>query len=288
MAGALIRYDLSMTGYFSYPPAPAVRTRTMIPRSEPRSLYMRGEFGEKVDGGAFRPLTAHNTTHLDVPYHFDEDGEDLAVLLNRADTPADRPCLARVVSLAGEAGLPGARTREGVTYCEQVSAALLPPAAELRAVEALVLLTGFGALMARYAERAFTPDGDGYYHVPWLTDDAIARVREAGLRLVAIDSTSVERQTSGTPHRMSGDAHLALLAQRPPVLIMECLDGSALARDVGFVPRQALLHGVPRRVNAAGADAAHARAFLYFYRDDPHGEALRALQSVMTPQEFHG
>ncbi|HEX9841253.1 MAG TPA: cyclase family protein [bacterium] len=288
MAGPLIRFDLSMTNYFSYPPAPAVRTRPMIPRQERKALYMRGEFGEKVDGGAFRPMTAHNTTHLDVPYHFDEDGDDLAAVLNRADSVADRPCLARVVWLAGDAALPGAHTRDGVTYCEAVSAPVLPPLEELRRVEALVLLTGFGELMARFAEQPFTHDGDGFYHVPWLTEDATARVLEAGLKLVAIDSTSVERQTSSEPHRMSGDVHTTLLGHEPPVLIMECLNGAGLAERVGFLPREALLHIVPRRVNAAGADAAHSRAFLYFYRDDPGGEGLRALQAAMTPQEFYG
>lgn len=288
MAGSLVRYDLSLPNYFSYPPAPAVRTRPMIPRSEPRALYMRGEFGEKVDGGAFRPMTAHNTTHLDVPFHFDADGDDLAAVLNRADSVADRPCLARVLRLAGDPALPGAYTREGVTYCEAVSAAVLPPVDELRGYEALVLLTGFGALMARYADRPFPRDDDGYYHVPWLTEDATRHVIDAGLALVAIDSTTVEQQTSSEPHRMSGDAHMALLGNDPPVLIMECLDGSSLAEQVGFVPTEALLHMVPRRVNAQGADAAHARAFLYFYRDDPAGAALRALQATMTPQEFHG
>lgn len=288
MAGPLIRYDLSMTNYFSFPPAPAVRTRSMIPRSEARALYMRGEYGEKVDGGAFRALTAHNTTHLDTPFHFDADGEDLAALLNRADSVVDRPCRARVLNLAGNASLPGAHTREGVTYCEAVSAAVLPPEAELRRVEALVLLTGFGALMARYPDRPFTDDADGFYHLPWLTDDAVERILAAGLKLVAIDSPTVERQTSSEPHRMSGDAHLMLLARRPPVLIMECLDGSRLSGEVGFVPHEALLHIVPRRVNAAGADAAHSRAFLYFYREDPDGAALAALQTMMTPQEFHG
>lgn len=288
MAGALVRYDLSMAGYFSYPPAPAVRTRAMIPRREPKGLYMRGEFGAKVDTGEARPITAHNTTHLDVPYHFDEDGPDLAGVLNRADSVADRPCLARVVHLAGDAALPGAYTRDGVTYCEAISADVLPPAAELRRYEALVVLTGFGAVMAQYADTPFTHDSDGFYHVPWLTDDATALLREAGLALVALDSTTVERQTSSEPHRMSGDVHMALLGHAPPVLIMECLDGSRLAGQVGFVPSEALLHMVPRRVNAAGAEAAHSRAFLYFYRDDPDGAALRALQAAMTPQELYG
>jgi kynurenine formamidase len=150
------------------------------------------------------------------------------------------------------------------------------------------VLTGFGAVMAQYAERPFTHDHDGFHHVPWLTEDAAARILAAGLALVAIDSNTVERQTSSVPHRMSGDVHHALLGHVPPVLIAECLDGSALAARVGFTPREALLQLVPRRVNAAGAEAAHSRALLYFYRDDTDGAALRRLQAAITPQEYHG
>lgn len=287
MPGSLIRYDLSMTNYFSYPPAPSIRTRPIIGRQAPRSLFMRGEFGEKADG-QYRPMTAHNTTHLDVPYHFDEDGDDLAAVLNRADSVADRPSLARVVHLGGNGDTPGAYRRDGVVYCEAVSAEVLPALPELRQYEALVLLTGFGEVMAKYAGDAFAEDADGYYHVPWLTDSATQRILEAGLALVAIDSTTVERQTSSAPHRMSGDVHMSLLGHNPPVLIMECLDGTALREKVGFVPREALLHMVPRRVNAQGAEAAHSRAFLYFYRDDTDGTALRSLQAVTTPGEYYG
>lgn len=287
MAGALIRFDLSLPGYFSNPPAPGVRTRAMIPRRETKALYMRGEFGEKSPG-EFRPLTAHNTTHLDVPFHFDGDGADLEAVLNRGDWVADRPCLARVVSLAGDPGLPGAYRRDGVDYCEAVSAEVLPPAGELKEYEALVLLTGFSKVMLQYSDRPFVHDADGYFHFPWLTEDAARLILESGLSLVALDSNSVERQTGSQPHRMSGDVHHALLCNDPPVLIVECLNGADLGNQVGFVPTEALLHVVPRRVNAKGADAAHSRAFLYFYRDDGEGEALRNLQSMMTPEEFHG
>lgn len=287
MAGALVRFDLSLPNYFSYPPAPGVATRPMIPRQEPASLFIRGEMGQKADGQA-RPISAHNTTHLDTPYHFYEGGADLAGLLNRADSVADRPCLARVVHLAGRPDLPGAFERDGITYCERVSAEVLPPAETLRGYEALVLLTGFGRVMAGLEDFQFSPAPDGYYHVPWLDESAVARIREAGLQVVAIDSTTVEPQTSAQPHRMGSDAHFSLLGHEPPVLIMECLNGSGLAEQVGYAPEEALLHMVPRRVNAAGAEAAHCRAFLYFYRDDADGRALRALQAGMTPQEYYG
>ena len=287
MAGPLIRFDLSLPGYFSYPPAPGVRTRAMIPRRETKALYMRGEFGEKSPG-EFRPLTAHNTTHLDLPFHFDGDGADLEGVLNRGDWVADRPCLARVVSLGGDPKLPGAYRRDGVDYCEAVSAEVLPPADELERYEALVLLTGFAQVMLQYSGRPFVHDADGYYHVPWLTEEAAGVILESGLSLVALDSNSVERQTGSDPHRMSGDVHQALLGHDPPVLIMECLNGADLEGQVGYVPQEALLHMVPRRVNAKGAEAAHCRAFLYFYRDDGEGKALRTLQSMMTPEEYHG
>ena len=287
MPGTLVRFDISLPNYFSYAPAPEVRTRAMIPRREPKGLYMRGEFGQKTDGQP-RPMTAHNTTHLDVPYHFDEAGADLAGVLNRSETPADRPCLARVVHLAGDSSLPGVYRRDGVDYCEAVSAALLPPVEELRQYEALVVLTGFGEVMRKFADTPYTHDADGFYHVPYFTEDATERILEAGLAMVAIDSTTVERQTSSVPHRMSGDVHVALLTHEPPVLIVECLDGTDIGSKLGEVPGEAVLHLVPRRANAAGAEASHSRAFLYFYREDPQGTDLRNLLQVMTPQEFHG
>ena len=40
-------------------------------------------------------------------------------------------------------------------------------------------------------------------------------------------------------------------------------------------------------MNEVGADAAHSRVFLYLYRDDPRGAALRDLQETMTAEEFY-
>ena len=98
MPNDLIRFDLSLPNAFTYAPAPKIVTRPMIPRRQPRALYMPGETGEKHDG-APRLMTAHNSTHLDAPFHFYEQGADVAQLLNRADTVADRPAFRR--------GLPG-------------------------------------------------------------------------------------------------------------------------------------------------------------------------------------
>ena len=87
----------------------------------------------------------HTHTHTSLRQH---RGADLAGVLNRADWPADRPVLARLVHLAGDASLPGAYNRDGVTYVEGISATVLPPVETLKQYDALVLLSGFGAVMA--------------------------------------------------------------------------------------------------------------------------------------------
>lgn len=287
MAGNLIRFDLSLPNYFTYPPSPGVDTRPLIPRKEDRALYMRGEFGCKPDGQA-RPISAHSTTHLDVPYHFIESSADLAGVLNNAAYVGDRPSLARVVALGGNADGPGAFTRNGVSYCESVSAEMLPSTDELRAYETLVILTGFGKIMEAQGSSPFTPAEDGPYHAPYLQASAVDRILESGIGMVAIDSTTVEPQTGVEPMRMDSDAHFRLLGNEPPVLILEALGGGGLEDKVGFVPQEALLHMVARRVNEKGAEAAHGRAFLYFYRDDPQGGALRDLARAMNPEEMYG
>lgn len=287
---ALIRCDLTLPHYFGYAPAPMVDTRPVIPRHDPRGLFMRGEFGIKEDG-ALRPIVAHNTTHLDVPFHFIEAGADLASVLNRPEWPADRPCLARMVWLAPGAQQdqpPGCHTRDGVAYRESITAEHLPPVEELRHFEALVVMTGFGRIMARGPESRFTPDADGSYHVPHLTDSAVERILASGVRLVALDSTTIERQTGTDPVRFGSDAHFSLLGAGSPVLIVEGLGGAALPERLGFSPQECVLQVVPRRVNAAGADAAHSRVFFYCYRGDPQGRALRQLAAMLNAQELHG
>lgn len=287
MAKSLIRYDLTLPGYFTYPPAPSVATRPMIPRREPRGLYMRGEYGTKPDG-KLRPIVAHNTTHLDVPYHFLEDGDDLAHVLNRPQWPADRPCLARVALLGGRPEMPEAYTRDGVTYCETISGDVLPAEEILRDYEALVILTGFGAIMTASPASPFAVEADGNYHVPHLTDSAVERILASGLRLIALDSTGVEPQIGTDPVRFSSEVHFRLLGHSPPVHIVEGLDGASLVRRLGYLPEEGLLHVVARRVNEAGADAAHSRVFLYLYRDDTSGSALRNLADTLRAEEMYG
>ena len=287
MRPTLIRCDLTLPHYFTYAPAPMVDTRPVIPRKLPRGLYMRGEFGLKEDGTP-RPIVAHNTTHLDVPFHFLESGADLAAVLNRPGSVADRPALARIVNLGGQPDLPGSHVRESIAYGESVSAEVLPAVDELCRYEALVILTGFGTLMARRPDSRFAPSADGSYHVPHLTDSAAERILASGVRLVALDSTTVEPQTGHDPIRFGSDIHFRLLGHEPPVFIVEGLNGDGLFERLGFVPESGLLHVVPRRVNAEGAEASHSRVFLYVYRHDMDDSALRALADMTRVEEFHG
>jgi hypothetical protein len=110
----------------------------------------------------------------------------------------------------------------------------------------------------------------------------------SGVRLVALDSTTVEPQTGHDPIRFGSDVHYRLLGNEPPVFIVEGLNGDGLSDKLGFAPDEGLLHVVPRRVNAEGADASHSRVFLYVYRNDADGSALRALAETTRAEEFHG
>jgi kynurenine formamidase len=142
--------------------------------------------------------------------------------------------------------------------------------------------------MARRPDTRFAPGADGSYHVPYLTDSAAERILASGVRLVALDSTTVEPQTGHDPIRFGSDVHYRLLGNEPPVFIVEGLNGDGLSDRLGFAPDEGLLHVVPRRVNAEGADASHSRVFLYVYRNDADGSALRALAETTRAEEFHG
>ncbi|HEX9868006.1 MAG TPA: hypothetical protein VGC99_05315, partial [Candidatus Tectomicrobia bacterium] len=69
MVEDLTKYDLSLEVYFTYGPMATVMSRSVLPRREGQPIFMRGEVGIR-DDGQFRPLVAHNTTHIDMPVHF--------------------------------------------------------------------------------------------------------------------------------------------------------------------------------------------------------------------------
>jgi kynurenine formamidase len=282
----LIKCDLSLDVYFTYGPAANVLSRPVLPRRAGQPIFMRGEVGVK-DDGQLRPLVAHNTTHIDMPVHFLEGAADLHTVLNNPAYRVNHPMLARVVDVSTWPDPQYFYEYHGVRYCELVAPEMLPPVETLRAYDALVLLTGFGAVMRRGPEH-YRADADGFFHMPAVTVEAAQRVAEAGLTLLAIDSPTVERQTQGNPLRMTGDVHPILLGHTPPVFILEAVAGDHLAPRVGFVPTEGMLEVIPRRANARGADAAPARVFLSFYRGPNNRQQLQQLIALMTPKYLYG
>jgi kynurenine formamidase len=286
MINTLVRYDMSLDVYFTYGPMATVMSRSVLPRREGQPIIMRGEVGIR-DDGKFRPLVAHNTTHIDMPVHFLDGGADLHDVLNNPAYRVNLPLLARVVDVSVWSDPQYCYESSGVRYCELVTSEMLPPVDELRQYDALVLLTGFGAVMRQGSEQ-YAADSAGFFHIPGVTAEVAQRVAEAGLTLLAIDSPTVERQTQGNPLRMTGDVHPILLGHIPPVFILEAVAGDRLAPQVGYVPTEGMLEVIPRRANAKGADAAPARVFLSFYRGPNNRQRLQHLIALITPHDLFG
>ena len=282
----LIKYDLSLEVYFTYGPAATVVSRAVLPRRDGQPIFMRGEVGIK-DNGQLRPLVAHNTTHIDMPVHFIDGAADLHDVLNNPAYRVNLPLLTRVVDVSGWRDAQYLCENKGVCYCGLVTAEMLPPVEELRHYDALVLLTGFGAVMRQGSEH-YTPDAEGFFHMPGITVEVAQQVVDAGLTLLAIDSPTVERQTQGMPLRMTGDVHPLLLGHTPPVFILEAVAGDRLVPQVGYVPTEGMLEVIPRRANAKGADAAPTRVFLSFYRGPNNRQQLQRLIDLITPKYLYG
>ena len=286
MGNGLIKCDVTLETYFTYGNSASVITRPVLQRREGQPIAMRGEIGIRDDGN-FRPLVAHNTTHIDMPLHFIDQTADLGTVLNNPAYRINLPMLARVLDLSTWPDPQCFYEQNGVRYCERVSIEMLPPVEELRQYHALVLLTGFGAVM-RPGSDHFHPDAAGFYHLPYITVEVAQRVADAGLALIAIDCMTVERQTQGRPLRMTGDVHPVLLGHEPPVFILEGVAGDRIVPQAGFVPTEGVLEVIPRRTNAAGAEAAHARVFLSFYRGPENRQQLEQLLELVTPEYLYG
>ena len=286
MGNGLIKCDVTLETYFTYGNSASVITRPVLQRREGQPIAMRGEIGIRDDGN-FRPLVAHNTTHIDMPLHFMDQTADLGTVLNNPAYRINMPMLARVLDLSTWPDPQCWYEQNGVCYCERVSIEMLPPVEELRQYHALVLLTGFGAVM-RPGSDHFHPDAAGFYHLPYITVEVAQRVADAGLALIAIDCMTVERQTQGQPLRMTGDVHPVLLGHEPPVFILEGVAGDRIVTQAGFVPTEGVLEVIPRRTNAAGAEAAHARVFLSFYRGPENRQRLEQLLELVTPEYLYG
>ena len=286
MGNGLIKCDLTLENYFVYGNAAVVVNKTVLPRRDGQPILMRGEVGVKDDGN-LRPMVAHNTTHVDMPLHFIADTPDLDQVLNNSSYRINYPMLARVLDVSTWPDPQCFHERNGVRYCERVTAEMLPSLDELRQYDALVVLTGFGAVMRQGSER-FQPDAAGFYHLPYIDVEVAQRVAEAGISVLAIDCTTVERQTAGNPLRMTGDVHPVLLGHEPPVFILEGVVGDRIASQAGFLPTEGVLEVIARRTNAAGAEAAHTRVFLSFYASDDNRQRLGRLLEMVTPEHLYG
>jgi kynurenine formamidase len=286
VGNGLIKCDLTLETYFTYGNSASVITRPVLQRREGQPIAMRGEIGIRDDGN-FRPLVAHNTTHIDMPLHFLENTPDLAAVLNNPAYRLNLPMRARVLDLSVWPDAQCFYTQNGVRYCERIGLEMLPPVSDLQPYDALVLLTGFGAVMRQGSEH-FHPDADGFYHLPYITVEVAQRVAASGISVLAIDCTTVECQTQGQPLRMTGDVHPVLLGHEPPVFILEGVAGDRIAPQAGFVPTEGMLEVIPRRTNAAGAEAAHARVFLSFYRGPDNRQRLEQLLEMVTPEYLYG
>jgi kynurenine formamidase len=286
VGNGLIKCDLTLETYFTYGNAASVITRPVLQRRAGQPIAMRGEIGIRDDGN-FRPLVAHNTTHIDMPLHFLENTPDLEAVLNNPAYRMNLPMRARVLDLSTWHDAQCFYTQNEVRYCERVELEMLPPVHDLQQYDALVLLTGFGAVMRQGSDH-FHPDAAGFYHLPYITVEVAQRVAAAGISVLAIDCITVECQTQGHPLRMTGDVHPVLLGHEPPVLILEGVAGDRIATQAGFVPTEGVLEVIPRRTNAAGAEAAHARVFLSFYRGPDNRQRLEQLLAMVTPEYLYG
>ena len=180
MGNGLIKCDLTLETYFTYGNAASVITRPVLQRREGQPIAMRGEIGIR-DDGQFRPLVAHNTTHIDMPSHFLENTPDLEAVLNNPTYRLNLPMRARVLDLSTWPDAQCFYTQNGVRYCERVGLEMLPPVHDLQQYDALVLLTGFGAVMRQGSEH-FHPDVAGFYHLPYITVE-VAQSRRRGWHL---------------------------------------------------------------------------------------------------------
>jgi kynurenine formamidase len=286
VGNGLIKCDLTLETYFTYGNAASVITRPVLQRREGQPIAMRGEIGIR-DDGQFRPLVAHNTTHIDMPSHFLEHTPDLEAVLNNPAYRLNLPMRARLLDLLTWPDAQCFHTQNGVRYCERVGLEMLPSVHDLQPYDALVLLTGFGTVMRQGSEH-FHPDAAGFYHLPYITVEVARRVAAAGISVLAIDCVTVERQTQGHPLRMTDDVHPILLGHEPPVFILEGVAGDRIAPQAGFVPTEGMLEVIPRRTNAAGAEAAHARVFLSFYRGPENRQRLEQLLTMLTPEYLYG
>jgi kynurenine formamidase len=258
----LLRVDLSPSDYIHVPQAPRIERREIFRREGDNPWQMMGVVGVGADGACLG-LSNHTWSHVDAPFHLLGDGASLdqippaQYLANRArvvDLTAAAKPRRSAPEMSPEAREGGRReTIDGVDYHSLIDADDLP--SDLDACDALLFVTGFGALIDRgYPMR---PDAD--YHYPSISADAAARLAAAPrLKLVALDSPTIDKPEANAV------AHRTLLSRRPtPVLIVETLTCERLRRAVPALPREVILTIEPLRAFGPHPDGALASVYAW-------------------------
>ena len=210
--------DLSHTiehGMITYRGLPAPLICDYLSREASRQFYTEGtEFHiGRID------LVANTGTYLDSPFHRYADGKDLSEL------PLD--------SLAGLAGV--------VVRCEAM--------AITREAFAGLDLRGKAVLVQTGWDRHWRTDTYFEGH-PFLTEDAALHLKEAGVKLVGIDSYNIDDTRGGTR-----PVHSTLLGAE--ILIVEHMTGLAGLPDTDF-----RFYAVPPKIKGFGTFPVRAFAML--------------------------
>ena len=210
--------DLSHTiehGMITYRGLPAPLICDYLSREASRQFYTEGtEFHiGRID------LVANTGTYLDSPFHRYADGKDLSEL------PLD--------SLAGLAGV--------VVRCEAM--------AITREAFAGLDLRGKAVLVQTGWDRHWRTDAYFEGH-PFLTEDAALHLKEAGVKLVGIDSYNIDDTRGGTR-----PVHSTLLGAEIP--IVEHMTGLAGLPDTDFH-----FYAVPPKIKGFGTFPVRAFAML--------------------------
>lgn len=208
--------DLSHTiehGMITYRGLPAPLICDYLSREASRQLYAEGtEFHiGRID------LVANTGTYLDSPFHRYAEGKDLSEL------PLD--------SLAGLAGVVVRSDTMAIT--REAFAGL-----DLRG-KAVLVQTGW--------DRHWRTDAYFEEH-PFLTEDAAFHLRDAGVKLVGIDSYNIDDTRGGTR-----PVHGILLGAEIP--IVEHMTGLAGLPDTDFQ-----FHAVPPKIKGLGTFPVRAFA----------------------------
>ncbi len=203
-------------GMITYKGLPAPIICDFLSRSASRGNY---------DGGAeFQigriEMVSNTGTYLDTPFHLYADGDDLAAM-----------------SLDRVTALPGCVVHAATNSAIDV------------ALFAGLNMRGMAVLIHTGWDRHWRTDAYFEGH-PFLTSDAAAFLRDAGVALVGIDSHNID-DTSGK----SRPVHTVLLGAGIP--IVEHMTGLSALPDQGFQ-----FHAAPPRIKGMGTFPVRAHAII--------------------------